>query len=47
MLYLGGPVNALLASLLALMIFIMHRKNIARLSRGEEPRIGGTKPLSS
>jgi glycerol-3-phosphate acyltransferase PlsY len=47
MLYLGGPVNALVASLLALMIFVMHRENIARLSRGEEPRIGGARPSSS
>jgi len=47
MLYLGGPVYALLTSLLALLIFAMHRQNIARLSRGEEPRIGSTKPSST
>ncbi len=40
----AGPANALLVSLLALMIFVMHRENIARLARGEEPRIGGAKP---
>jgi glycerol-3-phosphate acyltransferase PlsY len=28
---------------LAIMIFIMHRENIARLLRGEEPRIGAKK----
>jgi glycerol-3-phosphate acyltransferase PlsY len=43
-LYLGGPVTALLTSLLALLIFVMHRENIVRMARGEEPRIGGTKP---
>jgi glycerol-3-phosphate acyltransferase PlsY len=47
MLYLAGPVNALLISLLALLIFVMHRQNIARLSRGEEPRIGGAKAPST
>jgi len=47
MLYLGGPVNALLISLMALLIFVMHRQNIARLSRGEEPRIGGAKAPST
>jgi glycerol-3-phosphate acyltransferase PlsY len=47
MLYLGGPLNALLTALLALLIFVMHRANIARLIRGEEPRIGGAKPSSS
>ena len=30
--------------LLALLIFVMHRENIVRMARGEEPRIGGTKP---
>jgi glycerol-3-phosphate acyltransferase PlsY len=47
MLYLGGLMNALLTSVLALMIFVMHRENIARLARGEEPRIGGAKPSST
>jgi glycerol-3-phosphate acyltransferase PlsY len=47
MLYLGGPVSALLISILAVMIFIMHRENITRLLRGEEPRIGGTRPSST
>jgi len=47
MLYLGGPLNAFLISLLALLIFVTHRQNIARLSRGEEPRIGGAKPSST
>jgi len=26
---------------------VTHRLNIARLSRGEEPRIGGAKPSSA
>jgi glycerol-3-phosphate acyltransferase PlsY len=34
------PLNAVAAALLALLIFITHRANIARLTRGEEPRIG-------
>ena len=47
MLYLGGPVNGFLIALLALLIFMTHRQNIARLGRGEEPRIGGAKPPST
>ena len=46
MLYASGPLDALLVSVLALLIFVMHRENIARLARGEEPRIGGVKPSS-
>jgi glycerol-3-phosphate acyltransferase PlsY len=46
MLYASGPLNALLISVLALLIFVMHRQNIARLARGDEPRIGGAKPSS-
>jgi len=37
---LGHPQYALLAALLAVLIFIMHRENIRRLLQGEEPRIG-------
>jgi glycerol-3-phosphate acyltransferase PlsY len=47
MLYLGGPVNGFLIALLALLIFVMHRQNIARIARGEEPRIGGSKSSST
>ena len=47
MLYLGGPVNGFLIALLALLIFVTHRQNIARISRGEEPRIGGAKASST
>jgi acyl phosphate:glycerol-3-phosphate acyltransferase len=32
---------AALAAILAAIIFVMHRENIRRLLRGEEPRIGG------
>jgi glycerol-3-phosphate acyltransferase PlsY len=36
----GQPVYAPLAVLLAILIFFMHRENIRRLLKGEEPRIG-------
>jgi glycerol-3-phosphate acyltransferase PlsY len=36
----GETLWAALTALLALMIFISHRSNIARLVRGEEPGIG-------
>jgi glycerol-3-phosphate acyltransferase PlsY len=39
----GRPVIAL-SSLMAVLIFIRHHQNIARLLRGAEPRIGGSKP---
>ncbi len=39
--YLSGrPDDAPLTVLLAALIFFMHRENIRRLLRGEEPRIG-------
>ncbi|HVU21615.1 MAG TPA: glycerol-3-phosphate 1-O-acyltransferase PlsY, partial [Rhizomicrobium sp.] len=34
---------AVLLAILTILIFIMHRENIARLLRGEEPRIGAKK----
>ena len=44
-LHAGAPVVAL-AAIMAAIIFIRHRENIARLIKGEEPRIGGDKPAS-
>ena len=44
MFFLAGMHYAVLALVLTVMIFIMHRENIARLLRGEEPRIGAKKP---
>jgi acyl phosphate:glycerol-3-phosphate acyltransferase len=38
--FLGTTLFALLMLILAVLIFITHRANIARLRRGEEPRIG-------
>ena len=37
---LGQPRYAMLALVLAILIFFMHRQNIARLRQGSEPRIG-------
>jgi glycerol-3-phosphate acyltransferase PlsY len=42
MLLLREPTNAVLAALLAIGIFIMHRDNIRRLIAGTEPRIGAS-----
>jgi acyl phosphate:glycerol-3-phosphate acyltransferase len=39
----GRPV-VILAVVMAVVIFIRHRENIARLVKGEEPRIGARKP---
>jgi glycerol-3-phosphate acyltransferase PlsY len=39
-LFLGATLFALLTFILVVFIFISHRANIARLIRGEEPRIG-------
>ena len=39
-LMLGTTLFALLAAVLAILIIFAHRANIARLLRGEEPRIG-------
>ena len=36
-----------LALLLAVLIFFMHRENIRRLLRGEEPRIGAEKQMAA
>ena len=38
---LGSPSAAALCVALAVLIFIRHRSNIARLLKGDEPRIGG------
>jgi glycerol-3-phosphate acyltransferase PlsY len=45
LLHAGAPVE-LMAIGMALLIFIRHRENIARLLRGEEPRIGGGEPVA-
>jgi glycerol-3-phosphate acyltransferase PlsY len=37
---LSGPLNAALTIVLAVLVFIVHRANIARLLDGTEPRIG-------
>jgi glycerol-3-phosphate acyltransferase PlsY len=42
-LHTGAPV-VVLAALMAVVIFIRHRENIARLVKGEEPKIGARKP---
>jgi glycerol-3-phosphate acyltransferase PlsY len=44
-LWSGRPV-VVLAVVMAAMIFIRHRENIARLLKGQEPRIGGGKSAS-
>jgi glycerol-3-phosphate acyltransferase PlsY len=40
MMLLGKPLDAMLALLLAILIFATHRENIRRLFAGREPRIG-------
>jgi glycerol-3-phosphate acyltransferase PlsY len=40
---LGAPHLTLLTILLAALVFERHRANIARIRRGEEPKIGGKK----
>ena len=40
----GKPHETVLAVLLAILVFIAHEANIRRLLRGEEPRIGQSKP---
>jgi len=42
-LHAGRPV-IVLAVLMAVLIFIRHHENIARLLKGDEPKIGGAKP---
>ena len=39
-LWLDGPRMALVAAFMAVLIFIRHRTNIARITAGTEPRIG-------
>lgn len=39
----GRPDVAVMAAVLAVLIYWLHRANIQRLLRGEEPRIGGSK----
>jgi glycerol-3-phosphate acyltransferase PlsY len=43
MYFIAGPLYGVLITILTVMIFIVHRENIARLLRGEEPRIGAKK----
>jgi acyl phosphate:glycerol-3-phosphate acyltransferase len=38
------PHDVVLAALLAVLVFVAHQDNIRRLLRGEEPRIGRSKP---
>jgi glycerol-3-phosphate acyltransferase PlsY len=40
MMLLGNPLYALLTFVMAVLIFVMHRENIARILAGREPRIG-------
>lgn len=40
---LGRPDVAIMAGVLTMLIYILHRANIARLLKGEEPRIGAKK----
>jgi glycerol-3-phosphate acyltransferase PlsY len=47
MLLLGKPAYAVLMVVLTVLIFIMHRENIARLLKGEEPRIGAKKAAAA
>ncbi|HEY1707902.1 MAG TPA: glycerol-3-phosphate 1-O-acyltransferase PlsY [Rhizomicrobium sp.] len=48
MLLLGKPpLYAALTFVLTVLIFIMHRENIARLLKGEEPRIGAKKAAAA
>jgi glycerol-3-phosphate acyltransferase PlsY len=42
-LHAGAPV-IVLAAVMAVVIFVRHRENIARLVKGEEPKIGARKP---
>lgn len=41
--FLAGPAVAGLAIFIALLVFVRHKDNIARLLKGEEPRIGAKK----
>ncbi len=41
--FLAPPIYAVGAALLSALIFITHRENIARLLKGQEPRIGAKK----
>jgi glycerol-3-phosphate acyltransferase PlsY len=41
--FLGKPELTIPVLIIAVLVFIMHRQNIARLLRGEEPRIGAKK----
>jgi glycerol-3-phosphate acyltransferase PlsY len=40
LMFFGKPLEAMFAVVLMLLIFVMHRENIARLLSGTEPRIG-------
>ena len=41
--FLASPLYAVGAALLSALIFVTHRENIARLLKGQEPRIGAKK----
>jgi glycerol-3-phosphate acyltransferase PlsY len=41
--FVGKPELTIPVLIIAVLVFIMHRANIARLLRGEEPRIGAKK----
>jgi glycerol-3-phosphate acyltransferase PlsY len=41
--FLGKPDLTIPVLIIAVLVFIMHRANIARLLRGEEPRVGSKK----
>ena len=46
MMLFGAPLSAVLALVLAVFIFALHRENIRRLFAGREPRIGNASPVS-
>ena len=43
----GRPDVAIMAGVLTVLIYWLHRANISRLLKGEEPRIGGKKSETS
>ncbi|GLK50988.1 glycerol-3-phosphate 1-O-acyltransferase PlsY [Maricaulis virginensis] len=45
--FLGRTDVAIMAGVLTVLIYVLHRANIARLLKGEEPRIGGKKDAAA